>query len=338
MILRLWRARLLPGAEPEFLARLRTLVGEAPPDHAPLDFTYGFRHEAGATHFLSLSVWPDFPSLIAATGGDPARAVRFVTLDDLSDTTKADTFERLPPPPPTMTELSDGRVLGVVAGRVKPNFEAAVQEMIDRSAAHALRAGAIAAHVGRRLTEVAMEVGVVVVWPDRDTLGRFVRGRRVGAIDPQFTDHLTNWKFETYNTYAPGRLLVPPSGPGVLLADDEGRYVQATPGIERVLGIPPELLLGRSVSDLVVDSAAGSRLWGEFRAHGEQHGEIDLRTPDGRVVRVQYRAAANVTQPGQHASVLLLPGEQPDPRSVAEIVSEALARDDAAVSVTMGSI
>lgn len=326
LIVRLWRARLRSGAEPELLDRVRTIIPRLQGADGPLDFTYATRHENGATDFLTVSVWADFASLRDATGGDLTRTVYQVNLDDLCEWSSAETYERLPPPP-TKLDLADGRVLGLVWGRVKPNHEGVAQSMIDRSAASALRAGALTSHLGRRLSGSATEVLVIVVWPRRETMTQFVRSRDVPAIDPAFSAHLSEWRFETYNALAPDRLLVPPDGPAVLVVDGEGRYVDATPGIESVLGIPGEMLYGRSIRDLGIDLTAYPEELRRYEADGTASGLIDLLRPDGTTVRVRYRSAANVPGPGLHASVVARLDERPDPRPVSVIAAEALGLD-----------
>jgi PAS domain-containing protein len=323
MIVRLWRARLRPGAEAELLERLRGVIPRLQGPEGPLDFTYGSRHEDGATHFLTVSVWPDFAALLEATAGDVSNPVYGLELDDLCETSVAESYERVPPEPDKL-DLADGRVLGLVWGRVKPNHEGIAQSMIDRSAAAALGAGALRAHLGRRLSASAMEVLVVVVWPQRETMARFVRSRDVPAIDPAFAAHLSEWRFETYNALAPDRLLVPPDGPAVLVVDSEGRCVDATPGIENVLGIPAEMLYGRSIQDLGIDPSAHPDEVRRYETDGIAAGLIDLLRPDGTTVRVRYRSVANVPGPGLHATVLERPDEGLDPRPVDVIAAEAL--------------
>jgi PAS domain-containing protein len=169
-----------------------------------------------------------------------------------------------------------------------------------------------------------MEVLVVVVWPRRGTMASFVRSRDVPAIDPAFAAHLSEWRFETYNALAPDRLLVPPDGPAVLVVDGEGRYVDATPGIENVLGIPAEMLYGRSIQDLGIEPAAYAEELRRYEADGTASGLIDLRRPDGATVRVRYQSAADVPAPGLHASVIARPDEPLDPRPVEVIAAAAL--------------
>jgi PAS domain-containing protein len=323
VILRLWRGVVRIGAEAALLDRLRAIAPRMQAAETPLEFTYGFRHEAGATIFLAASTWPDYASVVSATEGEVAGAVTGPALADLIESETAETFERLPPVSGRL-DMAEGRVLGVVTGTVKPQHESIVQSMIDRSSQAALGAGALAAHLGRRLDDRITSVAIVVVWPKRDTMTRFVRSRAIPAIDPAFAAHLSGWRFETYDELVPDRLLVPTEGPAVLVVDAEGRYVDTTPGVESVLGIPGELLHGRSLLDLGADEAAKADLRQRFLETGVSHGTIDLLRPDGNLVRVRYRSIADVPAKGLRSSVLSRPSDHDDPRPTAVVVAEAL--------------
>jgi PAS domain-containing protein len=325
LILRHWLGRLLPGREPALLARLRDVI-PAVASSGLVDFTYGFRHDAGRTSLVALSDWPDFDAVAKATDGHLDRSIRAMSIDDLFENVRVESYERLPPDPMPLSDAA-GRVLGVVVARVKPQHEATAQAMVDRSAHAALDAGALAAHLGRRLVDDVTEMLVVVVWPKREAMARFVRSRDIPVIDPAFAAHLLEYRFETYNALSPERLLIPNEGPAVLVIDGEGRYIDATPAVEGVLGIPPELLYGRSLLDLGVDEAARADLARRFLGASPGHGYLDLRRPDGRTVRVSYRSAANTPGLGLHASVLALAGEPVDRRPLTLIVAEALGMD-----------
>ena len=337
MILRLWHAAIRSGAEAELLDRLRVLVPRMQAANAPLELTYGFRHADGTTIFIAASTWPDYASIESATGGNVDRTVGDFGLDDLLASPVAETYERLPPLSGRL-DLAEGRVLGVVTGTVLPQHEPIVQSMIDRSAGAALDAGALAAHLGRRLIDGVTSVAIVVIWPKRDTMTRFIRSRARPAIDPAFAGHLSSWRFETYDELSPERLLVPSEGPAVLVIDDDGRYVDATPGIESVIGIPGELLFGRSLLDLAVDASAEMDLRRRFLETGVSHGTLDLRRPDGALVQVRYRSVAGVPAPGLRSLILKGPTDPIDPRPTAAIVEEALGLvADAAAARTVSA-
>jgi hypothetical protein len=244
-------------------------------------------------------------------------------LRDLYATQSATTYERLPPKPPKL-RIADARVIALVAGAVKPNSEALAQSMIDRSAEAALGAGALAVHRARRVEESTTEIIVVVVWPDRETLARFVRGRSVGALDSRFTDLMASWTFETYDTLDPARFLAPPGGPAVLIADAANTIVEATPEVERILGIANVFLLGRMLADVMADPTTAADFMDRVRHGGDANGTADLRRHDGSVVTVRYSAAVNLPSDGMCALVVELPDEPSSGRTVEELVRDAL--------------
>ena len=329
MILRLWRAPIRPGAESAFLERLREIAVPARDAPEPLDFTFGFRNEGGRTTFIGVSTWSSFDAIGSAAGGEARSGVGDAGLEALAESVEPEMFERLPPASERLAD-SEGRVLGVVTATILAGHEAVAQSMIDRSADAAMRAGALAAHIGRRLDRDRASVAIVVVWPKRDTMTRFVRSRDIPALDPAFTAHLATWRFETFNVVSPERLLVPAEGPAVLVVDDGGRYVEATPGVEAVLGIPGELLHGRSVLELAPNDAARADLRRRLLETGVSHGLIEVVRPDGQVARLRYRSVADVPAPGLRASVLSVPGDPDDPRPTSVIVVEALGLEPVA--------
>jgi PAS domain-containing protein len=330
MILRLWRAQIRPGRDAAFLDRLREISGPFQAAPEPLDFTFGFRHEGGRTTFVGVSTWSSFDA-IDTVGGPGAQAGGGDSrLEELADTVDAETFERLPPLAERLAD-DDGRVLGVVTATILGGHESIAQSMIDRSADAAIRAGALAAHIGRRLDGERATVAIVVVWPKRDTMTRFVRSRDIPALDPAFTAHLTSWRFETFDVVSPERLMVPAEGLAVLILDAVGRYLEATPGVEAVLGIPGELLHGRSILELSPDDEGQADLRRRFLETGVSHGTIDVLRPDGRTVRLRYRSVADVPAPGLRAAVLSRPNEPDDPRPTSVIVAEALGLEPVAM-------
>lgn len=144
-------------------------------------------------------------------------------------------------------------------------------------------------------------------------------------IDPAFLAQLERWSFETYDTISPDRIRVPSSEPAVLLADDDRRYVDASHGIEAVVGMPGEFVLRRTVDQLTPpeDRESVPVAWEGFLAAGSQDGIYTLLRPDGARLRVAYRALANQPEPGLHATVLRRPDEPADPRPVVDILLEA---------------
>jgi PAS domain S-box-containing protein len=315
----------MPGFEAAFLARLRDRIL---PDTMATEgleaFVQGFRAEARDTSSLGLSVWRDWDSILRATEGHPDRPERNAPVSDLLDRIRIDHYELVDDAPRGLLSL-DGAVIGVVDGTVLPNAEGAAFEMIRASRGVVEKLGVIGFHAGRRMAGRRSQIAVLAVWRDRAALRRFARQRDGALIDPRFTSLMEEWSFRTFGCLAPGRSLMPAAGAAVLLADDDGRYIEASAGVERVLGIPGELLIGRSISDLIPrdERVRQAELWRSFRETSEQEGSITLERPDGSRVEVRYRAATDVPEAGMHASVLSLPSDEPDVASVAGIVADA---------------
>jgi len=90
----------------------------------------------------------------------------------------------------------------------------------------------------------------------------------------------------------------------ILLASDDGRYLDANPAACSLLGYTHDQLVGRVVADLVLpDREDAPRSWARFRQNGSASGRVRLRRGDGGVVEAQYNAVASVL-PGVHLSVL----------------------------------
>jgi PAS domain S-box-containing protein len=92
----------------------------------------------------------------------------------------------------------------------------------------------------------------------------------------------------------------------MLVADDEGRYVAASQGVDRVLGYQPHELIGRAIADLAAPDLADQtpEEWAKFLADGRQEGTFRLRHASGSVVDLRYQARAHHPIPGYHVSRL----------------------------------
>ena len=92
---------------------------------------------------------------------------------------------------------------------------------------------------------------------------------------------------------------------GVLVANDEGRYVAVNDRICRLLRFDRATLLQKSVWDLTPELHAevGRRMWRDFIESGEQYGRYQLLCGDGKVRSFDFMARAKVA-PGLHLSIL----------------------------------
>lgn len=89
----------------------------------------------------------------------------------------------------------------------------------------------------------------------------------------------------------------------MVLADDEGRYVDANPAACAHYGLPREELVGKSAADFSEPGFDAAAAWSEFRRSGSSRGLFRLVRPDGSVRETEY-AAVNDVLPGRHLSVM----------------------------------
>ena len=95
-----------------------------------------------------------------------------------------------------------------------------------------------------------------------------------------------------------------PSAP-ILIADDDRRYREASTGASKLLGLPRQEIIGRSLDDFAVPALKPviSERWQAFLEEGEQAGTLQLLGPDGTARDVEYTAKGNVL-PVRHLLLL----------------------------------
>jgi len=123
------------------------------------------------------------------------------------------------------------------------------------------------------------------------------------ASQPQSTDWLSeNGPKELELLFQ--SIIHQPSAP-ILIADDDRRYRDASSGAAKLLGLPREKIIGRSLDDFVEPSFKPLILerWRAFLEKGEQQGTLHLVVPDGGSRDVEYTAKGNVL-PVRHLLVL----------------------------------
>jgi formate hydrogenlyase transcriptional activator len=95
-----------------------------------------------------------------------------------------------------------------------------------------------------------------------------------------------------------------PSAP-ILLADNDRHYREASVGASKLLGLPRERIIGRSLDDFAEPTFKPviSERWRAFLQEGAQEGTLQLVGPDGGPREVEYTAKGNVL-PVRHLLVL----------------------------------
>ena len=88
----------------------------------------------------------------------------------------------------------------------------------------------------------------------------------------------------------------------LLLADDDGRYVDVNRAACQLFGRPREELLGSTAADLVTDASDPAARFSSLLEVGHMRGQFSLRRPDDTRV-VEFSAVANVV-PGLHLFAL----------------------------------
>ena len=82
----------------------------------------------------------------------------------------------------------------------------------------------------------------------------------------------------------------------ILLADDQGRFVQANPAACSLLDHPREALLALTINDIFVpaDHTWSASSWDDILQSGQRRAECHLRRRDGTAVRIEYDATARI--------------------------------------------
>jgi two-component system, cell cycle sensor histidine kinase and response regulator CckA len=92
---------------------------------------------------------------------------------------------------------------------------------------------------------------------------------------------------------------------GLLLADDERIYLDANPAACRLLGVPRDAIVGRSIGSFGdgATDASTEAAWAVLLADGQLEGEFDVIRPGGDRRVTEFKATASVV-PGVHLLIL----------------------------------
>jgi PAS domain S-box-containing protein len=89
----------------------------------------------------------------------------------------------------------------------------------------------------------------------------------------------------------------------ILIADDEGRYIDANPAACRLLGLSRNQLLGTQFSDYTKADSNVMSVWQSLLEQGQMFGEIQLNSSDGVIREAEFAAVANFI-PHRHLSIM----------------------------------
>ena len=167
--------------------------------------------------------------------------------------------------------------------------------------------GMVAFSLGRRVMGQQDEIVAVQVWQDEAAL---VAAAGADVDRPMGETELSQfWAAQPAIEHFDALTATEPheNAHAILLADNERRYVHATPAAERLSGRSLARLLTMRVEDIARASEREgvAAAWDQFVADGSMRGPYVLERPDGSQVEVEYYAKATTPWPGSHASLLV---------------------------------
>ena len=107
----------------------------------------------------------------------------------------------------------------------------------------------------------------------------------------------------------------------MLIAGDDGRYVEVNRAACELFGLDREALLGRRIEEFAPEDFDFEAAWREFQATERERSTFPLVRPDGETRTVEYAATTDVL-PGEHLSILRESSADAEPRSETEAEGE----------------
>jgi len=89
----------------------------------------------------------------------------------------------------------------------------------------------------------------------------------------------------------------------MVVADDDGRYIEANQSACELFGMEKETLLGHSIEDFLPDDYDFAAAWRQFEESTVDRGTLEIIREDGEKRIIEYAATANIVS-GEHLSVL----------------------------------
>lgn len=313
MILRVLRARVIAGEEARLARFVRDeAVANALKVPGLLSFQPAVRATRAGDELVIVSTWTGFDDLVAA-GRDLDAPMLMPDSDTMLADSHAEHYELV---------IGEARAMPLREAKlrltripIRPNVEASYYESVRRWADRLLdEAGMVAFSLGRRVVGRQDEIVAAQIWQDESALREAAGSdlaRPMGG--PELSEF---WAavpaiehFDALTAVEPR-----PNAPAILVADDDRRYVHATPAASRLSGRPLARLLTMRVEDVGRPSErdAVPAAWEQFIADGSMRGPYVLERPDGSEVEVRYASKANAPWPGSHTSLLVPTGEAVD--------------------------
>jgi len=311
LILRLLRARVLAGEEENLQRYVRNeAISRALGIPGLRSFQPAMRATASGHELIIASTWDGFDEIASAGPGLNAPLTMPGSAALLEDG-HAEHYELVIGEARSMP-LREAR-LRLTRIPIRRGAESTYYEAVRRWSDRLLDdAGMVAFTLGRRVVGNQDEILAVQVWEDQAALvgaaGADV-DRPMGGAElsefwaaPPAIEH-----FDAMTATAPHS-----NAPAILLADNDRRYVHATPAAARLTGHSLARLLTMRVEDIgrAADREGIQEIWNHFVANGSMRGPYVLKRADGSEVGVQFAAKANAPWPGSHASLLVANGAE----------------------------
>jgi PAS domain-containing protein len=325
VILRVFRGAIAPDQRERILSHVRDVLYPAATGMDGLgSFQAGLRtHDDGSLELAVITTWADFQDIVGALGPDLDRPRWMSAVADAYEPRGADHYELTGQQIKGVFPM-EGAILRVFQGRLHRSAgETFFDFARDRQDDLIERGLILASHIGRRILGNVEEAIYVVLWRDVDAIHELGGDTDRPAGQVEWDSYFETWQLDRYDALT---RIAPRGGieRALLLADDDRRYVFATPAAAQLIDRPVGRILGRRIDDLANGAAGGpgiDALWAEFLARGSVEGELELTGRDGVPHLVAFAARANVPWPGCHTSLLSPAGEGPRP----EAIDEALA-------------
>jgi len=319
------RARVIAGEEARLARFVRDeAVANALQVPGLLSFQPAVRETRAGTELVIVSTWTGFDDLFVA-GRDLDAPVLLPDADLMLADSRAEHYELV---------LGDARAMPLREAKlrltripIRPNAEAAYYDAVRRWADRLLdEAGMVAFSLGRRVVGRQDEIVAAQVWQDESAL-REAAGSDIER--PMGRPELSEfWAAEPSIEHFDALTAIEPrpNAPAILVADDDRRYVHATPAAALLSGRPLARLLTMRIEDVgrASDRDAIPAAWAQFIAEGSMRGPYVLERPDGSEVAVRYASKANAPWPGSHTSLMVAADDPTDAGEELD-VDEALA-------------